>query len=86
MVGTKALFDLEADPGQKTNVIDEHPEVARKMLAAYEEWWKGARPNMVNEDAALTGRNTFKTMYWEQYNITPPPPRKKREKKKKKKP
>ena len=82
MIGTKALYDLEADPGQKTNVISDHPEVAKKMLAAYGKWWEGARPNMVNEDAALEGPNTFKAIYWKQYGITPPPPRKKKGKKK----
>ena len=72
LVGPKALYDMEADPSQKKNVIDEHPEVAKAMLAAYEKWWAGARPNMVNEDAPLEGPNTFKAMYWKQYNITPP--------------
>ena len=67
MVGTNQLYDMEQDPGQKNNVIGEHPEVAKAMLAAYEKWWAGARPNMVNEDAPLVGPNTFKAMYWEQF-------------------
>lgn len=80
LVGTRSLYDMEADPGQKTNVIDRHPEVAKAMLAAYDRWWAGALPNMVNEDAPLEGPNTFKAMYWKQYKITPPPPRKKKKK------
>jgi arylsulfatase A-like enzyme len=32
----RALYDLEADPGQRKNVIDEHPEAAEAMLAAFE--------------------------------------------------
>lgn len=53
LVGTEALYDIQADPGQTTNIIEQHPEVARKMLAAYEAWWDEVRPMMVNEDAAL---------------------------------
>lgn len=77
LVGTDSLYDMQADPGQKVNVIQQHPDVAEKMLAAYESWWKGARPHMVNEDAPLEGPNTFKAMYWKQFNIDPPPPKKK---------
>jgi arylsulfatase len=89
MVGTKALYDMEKDPSQKTNVIDQHPEIAKKMLAHYEEWWKGARPNMVNEDARLEGHNTFKLMFWKQYDMEIPPvrqrpPRKPKKNRKKK--
>ena len=85
LVGPNSLYDMEADPSQKTNVIDQHPDVAKSMLAAYDKWWAGARPNMVNEDAPLKGPNTFKAMYWKQYDITPPAPRKKKAKKKAKK-
>jgi len=67
MIGANQLYDMQNDPGQKQNVIGEHPEVAKDMLAAYEKWWAGARPNMVNEDAPLEGPNTFKAMYWEQF-------------------
>jgi hypothetical protein len=33
----RALYDLGADPEQRWNVIDEHPEVAEDMLAAFRE-------------------------------------------------
>jgi hypothetical protein len=85
MVGKNSLYDMEADPGQKANVLDKHPEVGAKMLAAYEKWFDGALPLMVNEDAPLVGPNTFKAMYWKQYNITPPKQQPKRQRKPKKK-
>lgn len=72
LVGTDALYDIENDPNQKTNVITRHPDVAKEMLTAYEAWWDGAQPNLVNEDAPLNERNTFHLMFWKQYNITPP--------------
>lgn len=72
LVGTGALYDMEADPSQKSNVIDKHPEVAKKMLAAYDMWFGGALPNMANEDVQLTGHNTFKLIYWKQYGLPIP--------------
>ena len=63
---------MENDPGQVTNVIDKHPEVATKMLKAYDHWWDLALPLMVNEDAPEEGPNTFKAMFWKQFHITPP--------------
>lgn len=75
LVGRKTLFDMEKDPSQKMNVIADHPEVAKEMNAAYDKWFDGALPNMVNEDAPLTGHNTFRLMYWKQYNMEVPPVR-----------
>ena len=34
------LFDMENDPGQRTNVAAAHPEIAKKLLAARENWNK----------------------------------------------
>ena len=76
LVGRQALYDMENDPEQKTNVIDKHPEVAAKMLEVYDRWWEGALPLMVNEDAPEEGPNTFKAMFWKQFGETPPPSRK----------
>lgn len=33
-----ALYDMSADPGERNNVIDAHPDVAASMKAAYERW------------------------------------------------
>ena len=34
------LFDIEADPGQTNDVIDQHPEIARQMATEYQKWWE----------------------------------------------
>jgi arylsulfatase len=73
MVGRDQLYDMEQDPSQKTNVIKDHPDTAKAMSAAYDKWFAGALPNMVNEDAELTGHNTFHLMYWKQYGMKVPP-------------
>ena len=67
LVGRDALYDMQADPGQKTNVIARHREQADAMLAAYDRWWEGALPRMVNEDAPEEGPNTFKAMFHKQF-------------------
>jgi arylsulfatase A-like enzyme len=73
LVGRNELYDMENDASQKTNVIDDHPEVAKKMNAHYDEWYDRALPNMANEDAPLTGQNTFHLMFWKQYGMEIPP-------------
>lgn len=45
------LYDMDADPGQKHNIAAERPEIAAKMKAAFDQYWKEARPLMVNESA-----------------------------------
>jgi len=33
------LYDISADPGQKNNVINDHPDRVPAFRAAYEAWW-----------------------------------------------
>ena len=61
-----ALFDMLKDPGQRTNIIGQHPEVAEKMRAAYNKFWKEARPLMVNESAPMSKTRPFHVWYAEQ--------------------
>ncbi len=61
-----ALFDMEADPAQTKNVLADHPEVAAKMLAAYDRYWKEARPLMVNEAAPMSPTRPYHEWYREQ--------------------
>jgi arylsulfatase A-like enzyme len=63
MVGENGLYDMAEDPGQKTNVFDEHPEVVAEMRAAYEKFWSEARPLMVNEDAPMSPVQPFHVLY-----------------------
>jgi arylsulfatase len=63
LVGQKGLYDIDADPGEKKNVISAHPEVAQKMLSAYEAWWSEVRPLMTNEDASLDTGKPFVEQY-----------------------
>ena len=71
LVNNAELYDLQADPGEKTNVLDAHPEVVTKLRAAYEQWWKDVQPLQVNENAVGPKVNPFKELYWKQFGGGP---------------
>jgi arylsulfatase len=73
LVENKELFDLRVDPGEVTNVIDQHPEVVARLRAEYDKWWSGTVPLLVNEDANKTAPkiNPFKEQYWAQFGGEP---------------
>ena len=37
------LFDMAADPGQQTNVFEQYPDEAARLLGAYGTWWSSLR-------------------------------------------
>ena len=86
LVGRDQLYDMENDPSQKQNVIADHPEIAKQMNEHYDKWFEDSLPFMVNEDAELSGHNTFHLMFWKQYGMEVPPvgERKNRKNRKKK--
>ena len=65
-----ALYDMEVDPGQTSNVIAQHPEVAAPMRAAYEQYWKEARPLMVNETAPISPTKPYHEWFRQQKSST----------------
>ena len=66
LVNNRELFDIAADPGETTNVIDKHPDVVAGMRKAYDRWWSQVLPAMVNEDAPVPKENPFKVLYRKQ--------------------
>jgi hypothetical protein len=71
MTSAWQLFDLSADPGQQTDVAAAHPEVVKKLAAAYDAWWDGVQPMLVNEKVPLAPENPFKTLYLKQFGALP---------------
>jgi len=69
IVNNKELYDIEADPGETTNVIDQHPEIVAKMRAAYDTWWAETRLLMVNENVPLAPERPFWVLYEKQLNV-----------------
>ena len=66
LVRNEALYNMQADPGQSTNVIGDHPEVVEQMRAAYRTWWEQTRPLMVNESASMSPTRPFHELYRKQ--------------------
>ncbi len=66
LVDNKELYDIKNDPKETTNVIDQHPEVVKKMRAAYDAWWAETRPLMVNEDVPYAKEKPFFVLYEKQ--------------------
>ena len=41
---TRSSTTCQTDPGETTNVIDEHPDVVAALRAAYDQWWQDVQP------------------------------------------
>jgi len=66
LVGKDQLYDVSKDPGEEQNLIEQHPQVAKEMLAAYEKWWAEVRPGLINEDVKLADQRPFHVLYQKQ--------------------
>jgi arylsulfatase A-like enzyme len=53
LVNRNELYDHYSDPGETNNIIDQHPDLVKKMNDFYEEWWAISRPLMINEQYCL---------------------------------
>tara|TARA_R110002049_G_scaffold2750_10_gene22474 strand:- start:144439 stop:145929 length:1491 start_codon:yes stop_codon:yes gene_type:complete len=62
-VDNSALYDMQADPGQTNNIIDDNPEIVKTMRAEYDAWWKATVPLMVNEDAPMSPTQPYTEAY-----------------------
>jgi len=60
------LYDMQKDPGQKENIAAKHPKVVQSMKAAYDQFWKEARPLMVNENVPLAPSRPYHDLHAKQ--------------------
>jgi hypothetical protein len=44
LIGGKELYDIDADPGQRSDVAERHPDVVERLRKAYEAWWSEVSP------------------------------------------
>lgn len=65
------LYDLQADPGETTNVAAQHAEAVRTLDSAYDQWWSEILPLLENETAAPPTNPPYKEAYWKQYGGGP---------------
>jgi len=63
------LYDLKADPGEKTDIAGQHADIAAKLDKAYDRWWEEILPCLENEQAYKTAPQTppFFEQYYKQY-------------------
>lgn len=66
------LFDVLKDPGQQQDLAPRFPQEVARLHAAYDQWWAGLPPLLVNEDATGPTLNPFKERYWKQFGGGPP--------------
>lgn len=71
LVNNEELYDLAKDPGETMNVIDDHPDVAAELGAAYDQWWQSIQPMLVNENVIGPPINPFQTLYYKQFGGQP---------------
>jgi arylsulfatase len=62
----KALYDMAKDPNQTTDIADKNPKVVKAMRAAYDKFWKEARPLMVNEKAPMSPTRPYHVLHAKQ--------------------
>lgn len=60
------LYDIANDPFEKMNVIDQHPDVVKKMRSVYDSWWKETVPLMVHENIPLAEEHPATIRYQKQ--------------------
>lgn len=46
LIHGQELYDIKADPGEKHNVANEHPDVVSRLREAHEKWWKEISPGL----------------------------------------
>ncbi len=61
------LFDVQADPGETTNLAARHPDQVAVMEAFYDQWWDSVQPSLVNESVKGPAVNSFRERYWKQF-------------------
>jgi len=66
LVNNEELYDIQNDPYETQNVIDQYPEVAEKLRKAYDKWWAETLPLMVNEDVPLASEHPQEVRYYRQ--------------------
>jgi arylsulfatase A-like enzyme len=66
------LFDVKAEPSEKTEAGAANPEVVAALAGEFEQWWTSVQPQLVNEKVAGPKFNPFHELYWKQFGGGPP--------------
>ncbi len=55
LVNGTELYDIQADPGQKTNIAEKHSDIVGQMHAYYESWWADIEPRLNDFETITIG-------------------------------
>jgi arylsulfatase len=55
LVHGEELYDLRTDPGQKTDIASQHPNIVAKLRDHYERWWAGIEPTLEDFEPISVG-------------------------------
>ena len=55
LINGKALYDIQADPGQENDVAKQHPDVVARLRAFYDQWWTELEPTFGEPTAIYIG-------------------------------
>lgn len=57
LIDGKELYDIDADPGQKHDISEQHPKIVEKLRQEYDSWWQemskvfnDRSPNVIGSD------------------------------------
>ena len=75
LVRNRELYDMPADPGEETNVIDKHPQAVAELRKVYEQWWAEVLPCLVNENVPMAAEPAFHAAFRKQFGNQQPPKR-----------
>jgi len=55
LVGDRELYDLAADPAQKTNLFARHPDIVTELRRRYAQWWATVEPRLAEVVPIVVG-------------------------------
>ncbi len=61
------LFDLAADPSERSDIAPQTPGVVAELETAYDAWWQSLQSQLVNEAAEGPKLNPFQELYQKQF-------------------
>ncbi len=57
LVHGRELYNIQADPGQKKDVAEAHPELVKRLQGYYEAWWDGVSETLTSYQPLTIGSN-----------------------------
>ncbi len=58
LVDGEELYDMQADPGQRTDLAAQYPDQVKTMRSDYDQWWASISPDFADEPAFKIGVET----------------------------